>query len=171
MKIKFLNKIDSAIFKNFNSNHEAITGEAFVHALIGGAIIALVVFAMQMFNVSQKTMEVITGIGILALLGWITKLSLPTITAFPGWGARISYSIYTLVLTGLAITIAIWMVMIVLVILFLYGIIKIFFSSSSSKSSARFVYRDGTEVKAKKTGTGICGEEYYEGENGDRGIK
>lgn len=138
MEFRLLNRLDSAIFGRFNPNHVAITGKTFVHTLIGGAIVSLIVFAFQMFSTNHTLIEVIAAIGLLVLLGWVARLSLPNITSFPTWGSRIAYSIYILILSGLAFTIAMWMVMIALVGLVIYGMLKLFFGngSSSSRSSS-----------------------------------
>ena len=169
MELKFLNKLDTAIFKHLNPEHQAVTGTTFVHALIGGTIISLVVFVLQMCTTNNTLIEVVAAIGLLALAGWVINYSLFALKAFPGWGGRIAYGIYVLFLAYLAFMIAMWLVMIALVVLFLYGIFKIFFANNSKKSKAHFVYKNGKEVEAKEVGKGICGETYYEGENGERG--
>lgn len=169
MELYFLNKLDTAIFKHLNPAHQAVTGTTAVHAFIGGAIISLIVFVMQMCTNNDTLIEVVAAIGLLALAGWVIKYSLLTLKAFPGWGGRIAYGAYVLFLAYLAFMIAMWTIMIALVGLFMYGIFKIFFSNNSQKSKARFVYEDGREVEAKEVGRGICGEKDFEGENGERG--
>lgn len=169
MELKFLNRLDTAIFKHLNPTHQAVTGTTAVHAFIVGAIISLIVFVMQMCTNNDTLIEVVAGIGLLALAGWVINYSLLTLKAFPGWGGRIAYGAYVLFLAYLAFMVAMWAIMIALVGLFMYGIFKIFFSNGSKKSKARFVYEDGTEVEAKEVGRGICGERDFEGENGERG--
>lgn len=171
MELKFLNKLESAIFKHINPEHQAVTGNIFVNTLIGGAIVSLIVFVMQMCTTNDTAINIVAGIGLLALFGWAVMYSLNTLMAFSGWGWRILYGAYVLFLSSIAFMIAMWLIMIALLGLFLYGIIKIFFSSNSKKPKARIVYGDGTEVEAKETGRGICGETYYEGENGDTFVK
>ncbi|WP_291593197.1 hypothetical protein [Bacteroides sp.] len=138
MELYFLNKLDTAIFKHLNPAHQAVTGTTAVHAFIGGAIISLIVFVMQMCTNNDTLIEVVAAIGLLALAGWVINYSLLTLKAFSGWGGRIAYGAYVLFLAYLAFMIAMWTIMIALVGLFMYGIFKIFFSSgSSSKSSHR----------------------------------
>lgn len=167
MELKFLNKLEFAIFKHINPEHRAVTGNIFVNTLIGGAIVSLIVFVMQMCTTNDTAINIVAGIGLLALFGWAIMYSYDTLMAFSGWGWRILYGAYVLFLSSIAFTIAMWLIMIALVGLFLYGIFKIFFSSNSKKPKARIVYEDGTEVEAREVGRGICGEIDYEDENGN----
>lgn len=171
MELNFMSRLDSAIFKNFNPNHRPVTGVTSVYSLVGGAIISLVVFVLQMFSANDTLIEVVASIGVLALLGWIIKMSLASITAFATWTPRILYGLYIVVLFGICFMIAMWLVVIALLLLLLWGMAKIFFSGSSGKSKARVRYGDGTESEARETGKGICGETYYEDDRGNTFVK
>lgn len=161
MEIKFLNKMDSAIFKNLNPNHQAITGKTFVHALIGGIIISLIVFGMQMGSVERNIISITGAVGIILLAAWLIKYALPTLQAFPTWTGRIVYGIYILVLGYLAFFIAMWMVFIAIALLIFYVVFKIFFDQGGS-STYKVTDENGRERKLKK-----CGWGKYKDEDGN----
>lgn len=160
MELEFLNKLDTAIFKHFNPTHQAVTGTTAVHAFIGGAIISLIVFVLQMFANNRTLIEVVATIGLLALAGWVINYSLLTLKAFPGWGGCIAYGAYILFLSGLAFMIAMWTIMLALLGLFMYGIFKIFFSSGSS--SKRPHRREQEEPQEEEYDAIIKDENGYE---------
>lgn len=166
MELKFMNKLDDAIFTRFNPSHEPVSGKLIINAFVGGAIVSLIVFALQMTSMSHDTLNVVTGILLLCLFAYMAKKCLPTIKAFSGWGGRIGYSVYMTVLTFVAFYIAMMLVMVALVLLFLYVIVKVFFSSGKGKSKWKVTYDDGREEEAEETGTGICGEKYIRTKDG-----
>lgn len=168
MELNFINKLDNAIFARFNPNHEPVSGKLIVNAFIGGAIVSLIVFIMQMTSVSNDTLNAVAGVLLLALFAYIGKLCLPTVKAFDGWGAKIGYSVYMAVLTFGAFYLAMMLVVVALLLLFLYVVGKIFFGGGSKKSKKwKVTHADGTEEEAEETGKGICGETYIRTKDGD----
>ena len=167
MKLIFLDKLDTAIFKHVNPNHRPMSVFIFWEAFIGSVIIALVVFVLQMCNISNKTIDILTAVALLGLVGWVFKRALPTLGAFSGWGGRIMYSLYLLFLIYLAFTIAMWMVLIALAGLFIYGIFKIFFSSGSSSPSRRSQQEEKPEDEYAGT---VIDENGYERKLRDHGF-
>ena len=167
MKLNFLDKLDTAIFKHVNPNHRPISGFIFWEAFIGSAIIALVVFVLQMCNISNKTIDILTAVALLGLVGWVFKRALLTLGAFSGWGGRIMYSLYLLFLIYLAFTIAMWMVLIALAGLFIYGIFKIFFSGGSSSPSRKSHQEEKPEDEYAGT---VVDENGYERKLKDHGF-
>ena len=166
MEIKLINKLDNWIFARFNPNHEPVSGRLIVNAFIGGAIISLIVFVLQMTSMSNDTLNIVAGV--LALFAYIGKLCLPTVKSFDGWGGKIGYSVYMAVLTFGAFYLAMILVMVALLLLFLYVIVKIFFGGGSNKSKKwKVTHADGTEEEAEEIGKGICGETYIRTKNGD----
>lgn len=168
MEIGFLSILDHKIFKHFNANHEPATGETFVLALGGGVIIGLIVFILQMCNANETLMNVVIGGGLLIALAIIAKRTLPALKKFSTVGHQIIYGIYVLFTSSIAFTLGVWMLMIAILLLFIWGMLKLFFSGSSSSSSkGRVTFNDGTSRDVKKTGKGFCGETYYEDDEGN----
>lgn len=165
MELKFINKLDSAIFTRFNPSHEPVSGKLIINAFAGGAIVSLIVFVLQMTSMSNDMLNVVAGILLLCLFAYIAKKCWPTIKAFNGWGGRIGYSVYMAVLTFAAFYIAMMLVMVALLLLFLYVIVKVFFSSGNAKKY-KVTYSDGREEEAEEIGTGICGEKYIRTKDG-----
>lgn len=165
MELKFMNKLDGFIFNRFNPSHEPVSGKLIINAFVGGAIVSLIVFVLQMTSMSDEVLEVVVGVLLLSLFAYMGKKSWPTIKAFSGWGSRIGYSVYMAVLTFAAFYLSMMLVMVALLLLFLYVIVKVFFSSGSGK---KYIIRhaDGTEEEAEECGTGICGEKYVETKDG-----
>lgn len=167
MELKFMNKLDNAIFARFNPSHEPVSGKLIINAFAGGAVVSLIVFVLQMTSMSNDTLNVVAGILLLCLFAYMAKKCWPTIKAFSGWGGRIGYSVYMAVLTFVAFYIAMMLVMVALLLLFLYVIVKVFFSGGNGKKKKyKVTYADGREEEAEVTGTGICGEEYIRTEDG-----
>lgn len=135
MELNFLNKLEFAIFKHFNPEHQSVTGKTVVNTMIGGTILSLIVFFMQMVAKNDTAINVVAGIGLIALFGWAFMYSFDTLKAFPSWVGRILYGLYILFLTSIAFMIAMWLVVIALTGLVIYGVFKIFFSSGSSSKS------------------------------------
>lgn len=62
MELKVLNKLENALFSRSNPSHVPTSGSLVFHALIGGAIISLIVFVLQMTSIGNDTVEIIAGI-------------------------------------------------------------------------------------------------------------
>jgi len=159
MKLYFLDKLDYAIFKHANPNHEPVTGGTVCNAFIASVVLCLIIFVCQLCNVNETVLDVIAGIGLAALFGWVIYVSIPTIKAFNGWGGKIGYVAYSLVLTSIAFTLAMWATLILLAGLLIWGIAKVFFAP---KDKAIITYSDGSEEIADVE-RGLCGEKYAKG--------
>lgn len=159
MRLNFLDKLDYAIFKNVNPDHEPVTGGTICNVFIASVVMCLIVFVCQMCNVNDKVLNVIAGIGLLCIAGWAIYAALPTIKAFNGPGGKIGYVAYSLVLTALSFVLAMWATLILLAGLLIYGIAKVFFAP---KQKAIITYSDGSKEMADVE-TGICGEKTAKG--------
>lgn len=166
MELKFLNKFENAMFARLNPLHEPKSGKLVIHALVGGAIVSLIVFVLQMTSMSHDTIDVVAGVLLFCLFAYMAKKSFDTIKAFPGWGGRIGYSVYMAVITFVAFYLAMVLVMVALLGLFLYVIVKVFFSSGNKGKKWKVTYADGHEEEAEESGTGICGEKYIRTKDG-----
>lgn len=163
-RLNFLDKLDYAIFKRMNQNHQPATGVAIFTAFIASVVFCLIIFVCQMCNVNQKAMDIIAPIGLTVILGWTVYLCFPAIKAFGGWGGRIGYSLYVAVLTICSFYLAMWATIIILAGLLIFGIAKVFFAP---KKKGIIRYSDGTEEEAEIE-TGICGEDYFTGKDSGR---
>lgn len=159
MRLNFLDKVDYAIFKRVNPNHEPITGRTIYLTFVASVVFCLIVFVLQTCNVNDTAMDIIAGIGLAAILGWIIYASLDTLKAFDGWGGKIGYGAYSIVLGLCAFYLAMWATIIILAGLLIFGIAKVFFAP---KKKGIIRYSDGTEEEADVE-TGICGEETFTG--------
>ncbi len=165
MELKVLNKLENALFSRSNPSHVPTSGRLVFHALIGGAIISLIVFVLQMTSIGNGTVEIIAGILLAGLFGYMGYKCLSAIKEFPGWGGRIGYVVYMAVLTFLSFYLAMMLVMVALLGIFLYVIVKVFFGGSK-KGKWKVRYSDGTEEEAEEVGIGICGEKYVSTKDG-----
>ncbi|MDE5958724.1 MAG: hypothetical protein K2G94_07630 [Muribaculaceae bacterium] len=163
MQLNFLDKMDNAIFRRVNPTHESHTGGSICTAFIASVALSLLVFVCQMCNVNETALNVIAGVGLAAIFGWVIYVSLDTIKAFGGWGGRIGYCVYLIVMTNIAFFLAMWATLILLAGLLLYVIFKVFFSSDNKKKGT-IRYSDGTEEEADVE-TGICGEQIFTGKD------
>lgn len=161
MTLKFIDKLDSLIFGHFNPAHEPVTGATVAVTFLAGLGISLVMFICQMCGMSDNILEIILGIAVIALLGFIGFMTYPAVLAFGSWSARIGYSLYSILLFGIALYLSIWAFMLALVALVLYVMLKFFFSNGNSKK-ATIRYSDGSEEEADVE-TGLLGEKYYHG--------
>jgi hypothetical protein len=159
MKLNLLDKVDYAIFKRVNPNHQPSTGATVCMAFVASVVFCLIIFVCQMCNVNDTALNVIAGVGLTGILGWMVYASLGTINAFDGWGGKIGYAAYTLVLGACAFYLAMWATVIILAGLVIFGIAKVFFGP---KKKGIIRYSDGTEEEADIE-TGICGEETFTG--------
>ena len=169
MELKFLNKLDNAMFARLNPVHTPVSGNLIINAFIGGAIVSLIVFVLQMTSIDNKTINVVARLLLLALFGYIGKKSYPTIKAFPGWGGRIGYAVYMAVLTFIAFYLAMMLVMIALLLIFLYVIFKVFFSNGGNKKG-KVIYDDGSEEEAEIVGKDILGNNIIRTKDGTEHI-
>lgn len=164
MQLNFLNKLETAIFKNFNPNHESKTGSTLCTAFIASVVFCLIIFVCQMCNVSETILNIIAGVGLAAIYGYVLYVSLDNIKAFDGVGGKIVFILYLIVLTGLTFYISMWATLIVLAGLVLLGIFKVFFAP---KKQGVIRYSDGTEEEADVE-TGILGEKTFTGRDSGR---
>lgn len=161
MTLKFIDKLDSLIFGRFNPGHEPVTGATVAVTFLAGLGISLIMFICQMCGMSDSILEIILGIAVIALLGFIGFMTYPAVLAFGSWGARVGYSLYTLLLFGIALYLSIWAFILALVVLVFYVMLKLFFSNGNKKK-ATIRYSDGSEEEADVE-TGAVGEKYYTG--------
>lgn len=159
MRLNFLDKLDYTIFKRANPDHQPATGGSICTVFIASVVFCLIIFVCQMCNVNDKVLDIIAGIGLAAIIGWAIYASLDTIKAFPGWGGRIGYAAYVLVLAFASFYLAMWATILILAALLIFGIAKVFFAP---KKKGIIRYADGTEEEADIE-TGICGEKTFTG--------
>jgi hypothetical protein len=112
-----------------------------------------------MCNVNDNVIEIIGIIGLVAILAYAIYACLTPIKAFDGWGGRIGYSAFILVLSLVSFYLAMWTVVLALTGLVLYIIVKVFFAP---KKKGIIRYSDGTEEEAVVE-TGILGEDTFTG--------
>lgn len=164
MELHFLNKLETAIFKKFNPDHESKTGTTLCTAFIASVVFCLIIFVCQMCNVSETTLDIIACIGLTGIFGYVIYLSVDNIKAFKGIGGKILFILYLVALTGITFQLSMWATMLVLAGLLIFGIFKIFFAP---KKTGVIRYSDGSEEEADVE-TGICGEKTYTGRDSGR---
>ena len=164
MQLNFLDKMDNAIFRRVNPTHESHTGSSICTAFIASVAFSLLVFVCQMCSVNETALNIIAGVGLAAIFGWVIYVSLDSIKAFSGWGGRIGYCVYLIVLTNIAFFLAMWATLLLLAGLVLYVIAKVFFAP---KKKGIIRYSDGTEEEADIE-TVICGEQIATGKDSGR---
>lgn len=171
MKKTLLDRADEMLFGHFNPVHEPVTTATLWSAFLGGVIVALVTFILQMCGAEKSTVETVIGLMALGVLGWIAWMTWDSIRAFGTWWQSAVYGLYLLVLSGIAFMVGIWALMAALVILLFVGVIKVFFAPEKKRRKGKVVFSDGTEKKAECTGTGLCGEKYWKDEDGNTHVE
>lgn len=159
MRLYFIDRLDNAIFSRVNPKHEPASGGVICTIFIASMVLSFSIFICQMCNVNDNVIEIIGIIGLVAILAYAIYACLTPIKAFDGWGGRIGYSAFILVLSLVSFYLAMWTVVLALTGLVLYVIVKVFFAP---KKKGIIRYSDGTEEEAVVE-TGILGEDTFTG--------
>ena len=159
MRLYFIDRLDNAIFSRVNPKHEPASGGVICTIFSASMVLSFSIFICQMCNVNDNVIERIGIIGLVAILAYAIYACLTPIKAFDGWGGRIGYGAFILVLSLVSFYLAMWTVVLALTGLVLYVIVKVFFSP---KKKGIIRYSDGTEEEADVE-TGILGEETFTG--------
>lgn len=167
MEFQFMNKMEKAIFKHFNPDHDPYPAMSLVNIAKGSVAVVIFVFVVQMFaGANFKTAEnVLAVLGVSALIGWVFKTAWPTIQAFPTWVGKTLYSIYLVAITFGVFYLTMWGLILVIAGCILWFILKIM-AGPDKKPQAKITYSDGTE-EIKDVETGMCGERTVTDRDGD----
>ena len=128
MRLYFIDRLDNAIFSRVNPKHEPASGGVICTIFIASMVLSFSIFICQMCNVNDNVIEIIGIIGLVAILAYAIYACLTPIKAFDGWGGRIGYGAFILVLSLVSFYLAMWTVVLALTGLVLYVIVKVFFA-------------------------------------------
>lgn len=174
LSLNFLNRMELAIFKNAPEGYAPISSTIGLSTLAAAVLSIVIIFFLQMFNADKSTGEItlsiIFGIALL-FCGYLFNKSAK---ALPDTASKVYLGLYALFLFGLCSLLFIWImvwVVIIAVALFVFWIIVKGTSSNGNKKRIRVRYQDGTTEDMVSTGKGICGETYYEGEQGGKHVE
>lgn len=171
VSLKFLNRLEQAIFRNFPENYQPVSSIVAMSALIAAFASIIVIFVLQMVNASEESATIVLSAAFGLAFLYSAYKTFKAMNCLSSVGAKISLAAYVFTLFAvcafLFIWLAVWAVMIALVLLVGWIILKAAFGSSSSgKKRIKVRYGDGTTEEMEEDGKGICGETYYKGENG-----
>lgn len=172
--LKFMNRLEQAIFKNYADAYTAVSATVTWSALIAAFASIIVIFFLQMFNADESSATVVLSIAFGLALIFSGYTAYKAMVCLPTIGAKIGLGAYVLVLFAicsfLSIWLAVWVVIIALVILVVWVILKLAFPNSKGKKRYTVYYSDGTSESAEEDGRGICGEQYVKTESGENHI-
>ncbi len=159
----WIDKLDAKIFGK--EGYQPLAGQGFIMALKVAIGVGVVLFLVQMLTTGKTAQNWVAGIGAVAILAAMVMKILPN---FKGKtlsiGAKIGYGFFCLLLTSLALQLAMWIIMFLLLLLVLY-IMFYFLGGSSSKGGSRKVTRDDCyHCEIRGAGRRVClKESEYEG--------
>lgn len=154
----WIDKLDTKIFGK--EGYQPLAGQGFVAALKTAVVVGIVLFLVQMLTKGRTLENWTAGIGAACILAAMVMKTLPNFMGTSmGIGAKIGYGFFCFFLAGMALQLAMWVVMLVLLLLVLY--IMFFFLGGSGKGGRKgyvlLEYADGTQEE-KKVESGLMGE-------------
>lgn len=166
LSFNFLNRWETAIFKNPSNSYKPISAFVAKTVLYMAAALVLSVFVLRMFGTDIKFVETIAGVaigGVFLYVGYKTYL---LIKDFPTTGLKIGFAAYVLFLflacTAIFLTLVSYVFMLVLAILLGLFIFKyVIGGGSKGKKRIRVHYADGTSEEMEEVGRGPCGDTDY----------
>ena len=187
MTIEFLDNLDRKLFDGKRGDFSPIVGQMAAYslfiALAMGICIVIVQFAVDGMEAQQNIVNVISVVGLAALIGFLVKLMLPL------WKSSMSSSgkvLYTLFVGGVSFVcwlLGIVLIYLVVILLALWLGLKIWSLTSSSPGSSSSSYQtpkensgpekyeleDGTIVTENSFGGGYHGNDYHNYERNSDG--
>ena len=186
MTIDFLDNLDRKLFDGKRGDFSPIVGQMAAYslfiALAMGICIVIVQFAVDGMEAQQNIVNVISVVGLAALIGLLVKLMLPL------WKNSMSSSgkvLYTLFVGGVSFVcwlLGIVLIYLVVILLALWLGLKIWSLTSGSGSSssnyhapkenngpAKYKLDDGTIVSEDSFGSGFHGNDYHNYERNSDG--
>ena len=186
MTIDFLDNLDRRLFDGKRGDFSPIVGQMAAYslfiALAMGICIVIVQFAVDGMEAQQNIVNVISVVGLAALIGLLVKLMLPL------WKSSMSSSgkvLYTLFVGGVSFVcwlLGIVLIYLVVILLALWLGLKIWSLTSGSGSSsnnyhapkenngpAKYKLDDGTIVSEDSFGSGFHGNDYHNYERNSDG--
>lgn len=152
----WIDKLDTKIFGN--EGYQPLAGQGFVMSLKVSIAVGVVLFAVQLFTTGQAPQQWVVGIGFIFILAAMAMKTLPNFVGQAmGIGAKIGYGFFCLVLTTLALQLAMWIVMLLLVLLVL-NIIFFFTGIGKPGKSYKLTHPNGS-TEIVESWRGPLGEE------------
>lgn len=153
--LNFLDKMDYAIFKGLNPQHQPATVKAVKKAFWAFLGIMVIVMLVQMGIKNKDTENAILGVLFVLVLGYLYYSLWPTIKAFNGWWKGLLYAVYLLVLFWIMMQLSMWAFMGVLAVGVFYLIYVLFMKPRDAVWRIR--RPDGREEDVKTRANGLMG--------------
>lgn len=156
LSLNFLDKMDYAIFKKLDENHQPASVFALKQAFWSFLSLMVVVFLVQMFVKNKDTEEAILGVLLCGVLVYLFYSLRKPILAFHCWWKGLLYSLYLLFMFYVVFQLSMWVFFLMMAAAVLFLIYWIFLKPKSG--IATVTYKDGTSEKIKVHGMGALGD-------------
>lgn len=153
--LNFLDKMDYAIFKGLDSQHQPATVRGVKKAFWAFLGIMVIVLFVQMGIKNKDTENAILEVLFVLVLGYLYYSLWPTIKAFNSWWKGLLYAVYLFVLFLIIMQLSMWAFMGVLVIGVFYLFYLLFMKPKDTMWHVR--HSDGSEEYVKTRANGLMG--------------
>lgn len=165
LSLNFLDKMDYAIFKGLNPQHQPATVKAVKKAFWAFLSIMLVVWLVQMGVKDKDTEDAILCVLFILVVGYLFYSLWPTIKAFQCWWKGFLYAIYLFVVFMLMMQLSMW-AFFGLVALGVFYLINLLFLKPKNEVW-HITHADGREEDVETSGFGALGSQRGKDKDGN----